>query len=180
MEVRPQVHLIDTVKFSNVYILVDEELAVIDTGPGKAEPIMEFISSLGRRPQELSWIFITHGHSDHIGALWELRNKTGAKVVAYKGETACDLRLFGDTMFSYMGGLHIFHTPGHTSGSISLFLEKRGVLFVGDVIDGRKYKSWPDVLEGNQEYWSKLQRKLAPRRVAVCCFGHGPPLYSYA
>ena len=178
MEIRPQVYLIDAVKGSNVYLLVDRKLVLIDTGPpGSAEVILEFIASLGRRPEELSHILITHGHADHIGSLWQLRARTGAKAVAYESSTAADLTVSDNVVCSYMGGLHMIHTPGHTLDSMSLLLEKKGVLFVGDAINGMKGSPFLSLLRNSEEDWAILQPKLAQYRVDVCCFGHGPPQY---
>ena len=113
MEIYPQIYLIDTIKGSNVYLLDDRELALIDTGPaGCTDAILKFIANLGRRPEELSKIFITHAHADHIGSLWELTKRTGAKSVAWKADdaTISDITVNEDTVYPYMGGLHLIYT----------------------------------------------------------------------
>jgi len=89
MEIAPAIHLVEHLRGSNVYLLEDDRLALIDTGmPGNSEAILSFIRSLGRDPAELAHIVITHGHMDHAGSATELRRMTGAKVVAHTGETA--------------------------------------------------------------------------------------------
>ena len=68
MEILPSVYLIEGVKGSNVYLLADDELVLIDTGlPGKAQRILNFIKDQGRDPEELAQVIITHAHIDHIG-----------------------------------------------------------------------------------------------------------------
>ena len=47
---------------------------------------------------------LTHGHFDHIGYADELRKKTGAKIVIYKGEEKF-LHNSGLNLSSFMGGL---------------------------------------------------------------------------
>ena len=88
MEILPSVHLIDGVKGSNVYLLADDKLVLIDTGlPGNAKLILDYIKHQGRDPKELAQIIITHAHSDHMGSLDELRVTTGARTVAHRDES---------------------------------------------------------------------------------------------
>ena len=87
MEIIPGVYFLDKVRGSNVYLLVDKCLAIIDTGiPGNHTRIINFIRGLGRNPEELIHIILTHGHIDHIGSAVELQRATGAKIVVHKDE----------------------------------------------------------------------------------------------
>jgi hypothetical protein len=57
----------------------DEGLVLVDTGyPGSAAAILEAVESLGRRPDDLRHIIVTHLHEDHAGSLAELKRQTGA------------------------------------------------------------------------------------------------------
>lgn len=68
---------------SNCYLLVGNELCLIDTGmPGDAEKITTAIAMLGYNPETIRYILITHGHLDHTGSLAELKKISGAQVVA--------------------------------------------------------------------------------------------------
>ena len=88
MEVVPGVHRIEGVNGSNAVLLVDEQMAVVDTGiPGNGDAIVAYIRSLGRSPGDLRWIIATHYHFDHSGSAAELHELTGAKVVAHSGDT---------------------------------------------------------------------------------------------
>ena len=42
-----------------------------------------------------------------------------------------------------LGGIRILHTPGHTPGSVSVLLQRRGVVIVGDVLAHRFGLSLP-------------------------------------
>ena len=257
------VHLVEGVRGSNVYLLVGDELALIDTGmPGNTDNIIKYIKELGREPEDLASIIMTHGHIDHMGSLYKLRDVTGAKTIANADEVAQNregkyilspfievshiilvllvlwlvrlvLRFSGieiplfvtiairaisitfvllilgfitvpwlwlervlfrfakfehraiDTvvrdgdMLPYLGGLHIIHTPGHTPGSMCLFLAKSRVLIVGDTIINNKDRlSRPLPLRADRDEAEQSLRKLAQLDFDVCCFGHGPPLYS--
>jgi glyoxylase-like metal-dependent hydrolase (beta-lactamase superfamily II) len=74
---------------SNCYLLADRKLALIDTGmPQDGQAIIAAIKSLGRTTDELTHIFITHGHLDHIGSLAMLKKTGSAQVVAGVKDTA--------------------------------------------------------------------------------------------
>ena len=88
MEIAPGVHRIENVTGSNVVLLVDEQMAVVDTGiSGNGDAIVSYIRSLGRSPSDLRWILVTHFHFDHSGSSAELHELTGAQIVAHRSET---------------------------------------------------------------------------------------------
>ena len=61
----------------NAYLIVGETLVLIDTGvPGSEEKILAAIRELGRRPEQLSAIVVTHAHVDHTGSLAALKEAT--------------------------------------------------------------------------------------------------------
>ncbi len=52
---------------SNIYLLVGEDLTLVDTGmPGEEEKVISSIKSVGRTIEELNHILVTHAHMDHI------------------------------------------------------------------------------------------------------------------
>jgi glyoxylase-like metal-dependent hydrolase (beta-lactamase superfamily II) len=88
VEIAPGVHLVEGVSGSNVVLLVDEEMAVIDTGvSGNGDAITSYITQLHRSPRDLRYILVTHYHFDHSGSAAELHDLTGANVVAHIAET---------------------------------------------------------------------------------------------
>jgi glyoxylase-like metal-dependent hydrolase (beta-lactamase superfamily II) len=57
--------------------------ALIDTAmPGSAPAILDALSRLGGRSQELRQIVLTHSHIDHMGSAADLAEATGARVLA--------------------------------------------------------------------------------------------------
>ncbi|RMF95869.1 MAG: MBL fold metallo-hydrolase [Candidatus Schekmanbacteria bacterium] len=73
---------------SNIFLVSDEDLVLIDTGmPGDYKIILDAIKQIGRSPNEISHILITHAHMDHIGSLAKMKAETGAKIVAAQTET---------------------------------------------------------------------------------------------
>jgi len=72
---------------SNIYLLVGEDLTLIDTGmPGEEKNVIRSIKKIGRTLKELNHILITHAHMDHMGSLAALREASGAEIVASKEE----------------------------------------------------------------------------------------------
>jgi hydroxyacylglutathione hydrolase len=123
---------------------------VIDPG-GNDAIISRAIDDTGL---DIKLIILTHGHSDHIAALYEIQEKTGAEVaihiadadflegrgsfssqfgISYKTPPPPD-RLLGDGDTTGVKGfsLKVVHTPGHTPGSISLYTV--GKIFTGDTL----------------------------------------------
>ena len=64
-----------------------ENLTVIDTGmAGSADAILAAIESIGRRPEDVREIVLTHSHVDHRGGAPELARRTGATVIAHRAD----------------------------------------------------------------------------------------------
>jgi glyoxylase-like metal-dependent hydrolase (beta-lactamase superfamily II) len=84
LEIMPDLYQI-TIRYANMFLIVENSLTLIDTGfRGSTPYIIEFVHKLGRKPEEISQIILTHNHLDHTGGLEELRKQTTAKVAAHK------------------------------------------------------------------------------------------------
>ncbi len=131
---------------------------------GCERQIFEYIRSTGRDPSEIALVILTHSHPDHIGAARAIREATGCSIAAHPAERAwiedveCQNRerpvpgfstlvggsvrvdhelVDGDSIEpdeTRAGEMQVFHTPGHSAGSISLFMHSEGVLFSGDAV----------------------------------------------
>jgi glyoxylase-like metal-dependent hydrolase (beta-lactamase superfamily II) len=69
----------------NCYLIEDEPLTLIDTGPNSGKSLDELERALaahGRTIEELGLIVLTHQHMDHIGLLEILARRSGAEVAA--------------------------------------------------------------------------------------------------
>jgi glyoxylase-like metal-dependent hydrolase (beta-lactamase superfamily II) len=69
----------------NCYLIDDEPLTLVDTGPNSGKSLDELeraLAGYGRRIEDLGLIVITHQHMDHIGLLEILARRSGADVAA--------------------------------------------------------------------------------------------------
>ncbi|NTU42295.1 MAG: MBL fold metallo-hydrolase [Nitrospirales bacterium] len=68
-----------------VFIVKGKRTVIVDTGyPGKEEAIIRSLQASSVRPEDVSLILITHGHTDHYGSAEKLRLKTGAPVAMHR------------------------------------------------------------------------------------------------
>jgi glyoxylase-like metal-dependent hydrolase (beta-lactamase superfamily II) len=84
MQILSGIHQVDGVS-SNVFLLVEDAgLTAIDSGgPGSGPKILAYIAQIGRRPEDLRRIVLTHQHLDHVGGAAYLAARTGAAVLAH-------------------------------------------------------------------------------------------------
>ncbi len=77
-----------TIRANNVVLIVEDEITLVDTGlRGSSPQIIDFINQLGRSPEEISLIILTHNHPDHVGGLAELKRITRARVAIHRADT---------------------------------------------------------------------------------------------
>ncbi|MCI8610084.1 MAG: MBL fold metallo-hydrolase [Firmicutes bacterium] len=109
---------------------------IIDPG---YEP-QKFINFVKKESLKPLGVLLTHHHHDHVGGAERIADELSCPVMihatdafVYKGKVDREL-LDGDTLDLDGELLTIFHTPGHTAGSICILSEKSKVVFSGDTI----------------------------------------------
>ena len=119
------------------YLVADAEGGegvVIDPSFG-IEPVLEGID---RRRVKVRYILNTHSHPDHVAGNQDVRDRTGAKVVAHRvAPLRQDLSVEdGDRIDAGRLPIHVIHTPGHTKDSVLYLFEGHvatgDTLFVGE------------------------------------------------
>ena len=120
---------------TNSYILICARTgdSVVVDAPAEASVIQKQLKETTPR-----YLLITHNHFDHTGALKALKAELAIPVAAHP-EDATQLPLKPDILLK--GGealsfgkveLKVFHTPGHTPGSLCFYTED--YLIAGDTI----------------------------------------------
>ncbi len=85
-EVLPGLYQVRT-RGSRAYLAVEEDITLIDTGsPGSGVRILAALKELGRSPEEIKHILITHSHIDHVGGLPELQRYISARTGVHFAE----------------------------------------------------------------------------------------------
>ncbi len=179
----------------NCSIFGDEttrEAIVVDPG----DDLSEIHGILDRHQLRVTAIVVTHAHIDHVGGAEQLRAKTGAPVYMNENDRFLTSNLAmqaawlgiatpkdpGIDVAAKDGGVvalaqttfHILHTPGHTPGSISLWIPSEKKLVAGDTLF-RDSIGRTDLPGGNfHQEISSIREKLFPLPdESVVIPGHG-------
>src|SRR5438128_4330724 len=139
----------------NCSVIGDEsthEGLVIDPG----DNIEDVVSIVRKHNLQIKQIVVTHAHIDHVGGAMKLRAATGAAILLNQNDYAL-LKML-DAQAAWIGvappgkveidhsvaqadsiktgslSADVIHTPGHTEGSICLYLPEAKKLIAGDTL----------------------------------------------
>ena len=162
---------------ANFYMVTDEEtneMFVVDPGDC-ADVIKELINETGAT---LKYIILTHAHTDHIGALDDIKKEYNVPIVIHKDEAdrlndgnltlspffkkkspsaKADICVNdGDTLNVGNSIIRFIHTPGHTPGGMCILFDDK--LISGD-----------ELLDEACQKISRIQFELGGRFAYVEC-----------
>jgi len=81
------VHFVRTRLVNWVVLVEGDRVALVDSGyPGQLADVEKSVRTVGRRPEEIEAVLVTHGHVDHIGTLPELVARYGTRVLTSEAE----------------------------------------------------------------------------------------------
>ena len=145
---------------NNVWLIGDDdEVLVIDA----AHDVDAITRAVGGR--RVVAILSTHGHDDHIDAAPDLAARSGAPIMLHPA----DAHLWGmthqhrrpdddlhDNQTVGVAGVEgtVLHTPGHSTGAVSVYFPTLGAVFTGDTLfaggpgaTGRSFSDFPTIIE---------------------------------
>lgn len=179
---------------TNCYVIhsgSDADCVIVDPG-GDSPGIIAFLDEIGVAP---SHIVVTHAHADHTGAVAPLVEQFGCKFMIGQGDEQAAMEqspmlidMLGDfeqppTPSQLLKGgdrvtvdgieIEILSNPGHTQGSISLYVDGR--VLTGDTLFRESIGRY-DLPGGNgeQEIDSIKDVLLVLDDSTVVLPGHGP------
>ncbi len=159
--VSPEINL---ERFVYSFVIFGKEyIYLIDSGVSSSgDSILTYIIDYGREAKKIKTLILTHSHPDHIGSAKYIKDISGCKILAHKnekewientekqfsdrpvpgfkslviGSVKIDNLLSDNELIELDENIKIkvIHTPGHSKGSVSLFIEDEGILFCGDCI----------------------------------------------
>ncbi len=66
------------------YVIKAEGCIMVDTGPPQSgKKIEKWFATIPIDPQEIQLIILTHGHADHVGSAFGVKNFTGARIALH-------------------------------------------------------------------------------------------------
>ncbi|MCX5895500.1 MAG: MBL fold metallo-hydrolase [Proteobacteria bacterium] len=91
--------------------------------------------------------------------------------------TAVDIPCTGGKLLDCFGGIQVVATPGHSPGSVSFYLKEKGLLFVGDALNGTGGFALP-MRFGCASYKEAVRsvEQLSRLDFDLCLLGHGEPV----
>jgi len=202
--VSPNVYYVGNSWVGGYLVRTDEGLILIDTTMHhQVYLIFESIRKLGFDPNDIKLILCTHGHYDHIGGVRPIAEYSGAKVYMPKEDAffLTERRDLIHNMDYVLGNfeideyyadnkpitlghvtVHTVHSPGHTPGTTSMFIEDRdengkvyvcglhGGVGLGTVMDS--YLEETEQPKSHQNDYLNSMRKLRDRKVDIAVALH--------
>jgi hydroxyacylglutathione hydrolase len=163
-----------TCRSDNFGVLVHDpesgETASIDAP--EEEPIRV---ALNERGWNLTHIFTTHRHDDHIAGNINLKQRFGATIIGPKAEATripgIDRAVDDGDSFTFAGrAVEVIATPGHTAGHVCFHIPQDRLLFAADTLFalgcGRLFEGTP------AEMWDSLQKLMRLPDDTDVYFGH--------
>ncbi|MFI9534365.1 MBL fold metallo-hydrolase [Nocardia fusca] len=144
---------------NNVWVVGDDDGVVVVDAAHDPGPVEEVIGD-----RNVIAVVCTHGHNDHITFAPQLGESAYAPVLVHPGDDPLwqqthpgqKYRSLTDGQRIAVAGteMHIIHTPGHSPGSVCLYLPEAGTLFSGDTLfaggpgaTGRSFSDFPTIIE---------------------------------
>lgn len=175
---------------SKCYLVNVDEQILIDLGSQSSiKYLLKQLKKLNLQPKDIKHVIFTHLHFDHIGVPMVFAN---AKFYASKEEIE-DIEIYKrfsrfvkppEEIYDFLRKklvpiqelkkpyLKVIRTPGHTRGSICLFMLMEKILFSGDTLFFNGYVGRTDLPTSVPEKMENSLKKLERIRYRILCAGH--------
>jgi len=179
----------------HVWVVIGKEgITLVDAGfPFMGKGIVSFLE---KQAGPLQNIVLTHGHSDHVGAIKQVLARSSVPVYAHREEIPyCEGTLIypkrkkievnvepgilqplpedENGQLLPIGSLRPFYTPGHSPGHVVYYHEQDNVLLTGDLFTAKRGKLRRPIAMFTADMQqaiasSRIVAQLKPHRLEVC------------
>lgn len=172
---------------SNSYLVDVVDPTLIDLGSyPNSEDLLKVLKGLGYSAEDIVNVIFTHVHPDHVGkpdvfpnakffaSKEEIKafekNPRGATIDETAIKELQKVRL--EPLCEEIAGLNVIRTPGHTIGSVCLWLPKQKILFSGDTLFGKGIYGRVDLATSAPEKMMSSLEHLSLLKYKLLCPGH--------
>ena len=196
-DVAPGIHML-TYASTNLYLVeYDDRVLIVDSGLPRVWPhLISALEELGRKPDSVDGIVLTHAHFDHVGTARRAQKEWNVPVWVHTDDERLarhpyryqhkKTRLLYPTPITtdqaLPGAPVVIPTPGHTVGHIALHFPDRDALIAGDALvtlDPYTAQTGPQIVAGAATADSGRAlgsvKRLADTHASVVLPGHGKP-----
>jgi len=199
VELLKNVHWLENMKGSFVYVVLGDEPVLIDTGMPNKGPVLEAeLRKIGVSLRDVAHILLTHHDVDHIGNARWFQERSAAKLWAPERDLPYIhgsakrpglKRIIGTLVKAgtpkveavygageKIGSIEVIETPGHTPGHVSMLYHD--TLFAGDLVMSRggKLRPSPKLMTWNPTELRQSLQKFANYSFDWVCPAHGGPV----
>ena len=163
---------------NNIWLIGDDNEVLVVDAAHTAQPI---IDAVGDRTVA---VLCTHAHNDHVTVAPEVAERFDAPILLHPDDDvlwkqthpSVDYSSLADDQRLTVAGIEVrvIHTPGHSPGSVCLYVPALGAVCTGDTLfrggpgaTGRSYSDFPTIIE------SIRSRLLTLPAETVVYTGHG-------
>ena len=164
---------------NNIWLIGDDNEVLVIDAAHTAQPIIDAVGD-----RTVVAVLCTHAHNDHVTVAPELAERFDAPILLHPDDDvlwkqthpSVDYSSLADDQRITVAGIEVrvIHTPGHSPGSVCLYVPALGAVCTGDTLfrggpgaTGRSYSDFPTIIE------SIRSRLLTLPAETVVYTGHG-------
>jgi len=164
---------------NNIWLIGDDNEVLVVDAAHTAQPIIDAVGD-----RTVVAVLCTHAHNDHVTVAPEVAERFDAPilpdpdddVLSKQTHPSVDYSALADDQRITVAGIEVrvIHTPGHSPGSVCLYVPALGAVCTGDTLfrggpgaTGRSYSDFPTIIE------SIRSRLLTLPAETVVYTGHG-------